>query len=196
MSENKLRLAIIIGSNRHGRLGDRVAAWVTKASESTGRFSVDVIDIALLDLPPDYPAMPTESVLDLRQRIDQAAAFVVVTPEYNHSFPGPLKHVLDQAYEEWRAKPVALVSYGGQSGGLRAAEALRLVFAEMHAVTIRDGLSFAQAWTTFDQKGGPDAEAGVAAGIMFGQLAWWGAALRHARQEFSLDDYMPEKAAE
>ena len=197
MSEKKLALAIITGSNREGRLGDKIAAWVADVARATERFSIDMIDVALLDLPPDYPAEPTAGVLDLRHRINRAAAFVVVTPEYNHSFPGPLKHALDQAYEEWRAKPIAFVSYGGVSGGLRAVEALRLVFAEMQAVTIRDGLSFPMAWAIFDADGGtPDFHARLAADVMFGQLAWWAVALQRARTELPLQDYMPASAAE
>jgi hypothetical protein len=74
--------------------------------------------------------------------IDAADAFVVVTPEYNHSYPASLKHAIDMAHGEWNTKPVAFVSYGGISGGLRAVEALRLVFAELHATTIRDTVSF------------------------------------------------------
>ena len=52
-----------------------------------------------------------------------------------------------------KSKPVAFVSYGGVSGGLRAVEQLRLVFAELHAVTMRDAVSFAGAWEQFDQSG-------------------------------------------
>ncbi len=75
--------------------------------------------------------------------LSEADAFIVVTPEYNHSFTASLKFVLDLVYEPWQGKPVAFVSYGGISGGLRAVEQLRLVFAELHAVTVRDTVSFA-----------------------------------------------------
>ena len=63
--------------------------------------------------------------------------------------------MIDHADEEWYAKPVALVSYGGISGGLRAVEQLRLVFAELHAVTIRDTVSFHFARRQFDADGEP-----------------------------------------
>ena len=61
--------------------------------------------------------------------IDRADAFVVVTPEYNHSYPASLKQAIDVLNAPWRRKPVAFVSYGGLSGGLRAVEHLRQVFA-------------------------------------------------------------------
>ena len=84
---------------------------------------------------------------------------------------------------EWRGKPVAFVSYGGVSAGLRAVEQLRLVLAEQHAATIRDGVCFANAWNQFDEAGRlADAErAERAMATMLGQLHWWASALRSAR---------------
>ena len=89
-------------------------------------------------------------------RLAAADAFVVVTPEYNHSYPAPVKTLIDWHFTEWQAKPVGFVSYGGMSGGLRAVEHLRGVFAELHAVTVRDTVSFHGAWDRF----GPDAPPG------------------------------------
>ncbi len=74
----------------------------------------------------------------------EADAFLVVTPEYNHGYPAALKELIDSVYEPWHAKPVAFVSYGGASGGIRAVEQLRQVFAELHAVTLRDGVQLCQ----------------------------------------------------
>ena len=109
----------------------------------------------------------------------------MVTPEYNHSFPAPLKNAIDWHFKEWRAKPVGFVSYGGISGGLRAVEQLRQVFAELHAVTVRDTVSFHGAWTQFDSEGrlkDPERyEKGTQS--MLDQLAWWGQALREARSQ-------------
>lgn len=84
---------------------------------------------------PDAPIRRTDlhvDVVDLAGdqlavtgSLDAADAFVVVTPEYNHSFPAPLKAMIDGHVVQWRAKPVAFVSYGGISGGLRAVEHTR-----------------------------------------------------------------------
>ena len=195
MTQDRLPTAIIIGSSRQGRLGDKVGAWAAETARAFGRFSVDVIDVAALDLPMNHPAIPTEGILDLQRRIDRAAAFVVVTPEYNHSFPGSLKHAIDQACEQWWAKPVAFVSYGGQSGGLRAVEALRLVFAELQAVTIRDGVAFASAWETFaDEPNEPEPRTSRAAAVMYGHLAWWATVLMRGRAELSLKNFLARRA--
>ncbi len=89
----------------------------------------------------------------LTRRLAQSDAFVIVTPEYDHGYPAALKFLIDSIYDPWQAKPVAFVSYGGISGGLRAVEQLRLVFAELHAVAIRDSVSFANVWAQFDADG-------------------------------------------
>lgn len=196
--EHRLSIAIIIGSNREGRLGGAVGAWVHRAAQSIDLFELEIIDIAELALPPDYPIMPSAAVQNLRDRLNWADGFVVVTPEYNHSFPAPLKHAIDQANEEWRAKPVAFVSYGGISGGLRAVEALRLVFAELQAVTLRDGVSIPFAWSHFgdDPSGKGDQRLHKAAMSMFGQLTWWATALKRARSELPMNSFFPLAHAE
>jgi NAD(P)H-dependent FMN reductase len=107
-----------------------------------------------------------------------ADAFVVVTPEYNRSFPASLKQAIDYGYDEWRAKPVAFVSYGCGSVGLHAVEHLRTVFTELHAVTMRDGVGFDLMG---DARLDTDSSV-VAATVMLAQLAWWGLALRDARR--------------
>src|SRR5690606_26433299 len=124
----KIHLAVLMGSYREGRFCDTVTRWVVKQIERRSQFTVDVIDPLEVSLPR-LEQKPSPAVLAYRERIDKADAFVVVTPEYNHGYPAPLRPVIDHADEEWYAKPVALVSCGGISGGLRAVEQLRLVFA-------------------------------------------------------------------
>ena len=107
----------------------------------------------------------------------------MVTPEYNHGYPGPLKTAIDSVSREWRAKPLGFVCYGGLSGGLRAVEQLRLVFAELHTVTIRETVSFHGARQRFNEHGVPREPDAVnaAAGALLEQLDWWARTLRRAR---------------
>jgi NAD(P)H-dependent FMN reductase len=178
-----LNLAVIIGSTREGRLGDKVGHWFAREAERHGRFIVDLIDLANVDLPAVHPVKTTPAIEAFLSRLAIADAFVAVTPEYNHSFPASLKHAIDQGLAEWRAKPIGFVSYGGMAGGLRAVEHLRLVFAELHAMTMRDCVSFHSAWDRFDGAGEPkDSQScSTAARRMLDQLAWWGVALQGAR---------------
>jgi NAD(P)H-dependent FMN reductase len=183
MSENRLRLAVIIGSTREGRFGHVVARWFVTQARQRDDMAVDLIDLAEIDLPAVYPRRASSAVDAFTEGLAWADCFVVVTPEYNHGYPASLKQAIDLAHSQWQAKPVAFVSYGGMAGGLRAVEQLRQVFAELHAVTMRDTVSFHMAQGKFDETGEPREPNGcnAAAKMMLDQLAWWAAALRTAR---------------
>jgi NAD(P)H-dependent FMN reductase len=185
MPEHPLHLAVIIGSTREGRFGPTVACWFVDQAKLRDDTTIDLIDLADLDLPPVHPQRPNPAVAAYLERIDRADGFVIVTPEYNHGYPAALKHAIDLPHREWRAKPVAFVSYGGMAGGLRAVEQLRQVFAELHMVTVRDTVSFHMAHALFDQSGEPVDPTGcnAAARTMLDQLAWWANALRTARAD-------------
>jgi NAD(P)H-dependent FMN reductase len=129
-----LRLAVIIGSTRPGRLGGPIAGWFAGQARLRDDMEVDVIDLIDVDLPSAFPRHLSPGLVAFVERIGRADAFVVVTPEYNHGYPACLKQAIDLPRREWRTKPVGFVSYGGMSGGLRAVEQLRLVFAELEAI--------------------------------------------------------------
>ncbi|MGH9210508.1 MAG: NADPH-dependent FMN reductase [Acidimicrobiales bacterium] len=183
MTTQPLSIAVIVGSTRAGRFGPTVANWFVTQAQVRDDMALDLVDLADVDLPPALPRQPSPSVQDYIARLDRADGFVVVTPEYNHGYPASLKQAIDVAYHEWQAKPVAFVSYGGTAGGLRAVEQLRQVFAELHATTVRDTVSFHMAHTAFDAAGEPVDTSGcsTAAKSLLDQLAWWAAALRTAR---------------
>ncbi|GLW06920.1 FMN reductase [Microtetraspora sp. NBRC 13810] len=190
MPDKPLQLAVILGSVREGRFGPTVAHWFADRARRHGDLNVDLIDLADHPLPlvlPGFgstpPAQAARTLASLTPRLAAADAFVVVTPEYNHSFPAPLKNLIDWHNHQWHAKPVAFVSYGGVSGGLRAVEHLRPVFAELHAVTIRDTVSFHNAHGHFGVDGTPvhAEECDNAATILLDRLSWWARALREAR---------------
>lgn len=186
MSDN-IKLAVIIGSTREGRFGPVPAAWIAEEARRHGGFDVDVVDLLELELPVHITNESGEHprVKSLSARLHEADAFIVVTPEYNHSYPASLKAAIDHYQSEWHTKPVGFVSYGGMVGGQRAVEHLRQVFPEVHALTVRDTIGLVNYWTMLDENGrfaDTGALDGAAKG-MLGQLAWWGRALRSARLE-------------
>ncbi|PST17977.1 FMN reductase [Rhizobium sp. JAB6] len=178
----RTRLAIIYGSTRPGRLCDRVVNWVARELAHYPSIDIDLIDPLEFDLPFEHNR-EHPGVAALSERLSDADAFIVVTPEYNHSFTASLKFVLDLVYEPWHGKPVAFVSYGGISGGLRAVEQLRLVFAELHTVTVRDTVSFANPWGRFAEDGTLEnpLDARKSLVLMIARLTWWSSALKPAR---------------
>ncbi|WP_436772970.1 NADPH-dependent FMN reductase [Yinghuangia sp. YIM S09857] len=182
-----VRLAVVLASTRDGRFGPTVGKWFTGLAGQRDDLVVDVVDP--VETPVPYAMTwgdptPDDAALfaAVTPRLAAADAFVVVTPEYNHSFPAPLKNLIDQHFAEWQAKPVGFVAYGGLSGGLRAVEHLRQVFAELHAVTVRDTVSFHGAAGAFEGDVPRDPEGcGTAAKTMLDQVVWWARALRDAK---------------
>ncbi|MEV0775042.1 NADPH-dependent FMN reductase [Streptomyces sp. NPDC050433] len=180
-----LRVAVIIGSTREGRLGDAIGRWFAERAAKRDELAVSVVDLADFDFPARYPDRVTEPMAEFTAEVDRAEAFVVVTPEYNRSFPASLKQAVDYAYDEWQTKPVAFVSYGHGSGGMYAVEGLRSVFTELHTVTLRNGVSI-NLFDCGDDVLDVDAATGEhrdrAASVLLDQLGWWGLALREARE--------------
>jgi NAD(P)H-dependent FMN reductase len=170
-----LRIAVIVGSTREGRVCDRVAGWFAGLAKLRGDLDVDVVDLADFEFPRAFPQEATDEMNRFACAIAQADGFIVVTPEYNRSFPASLKQAIDYAYDEWHAKPVGFVCYGCGSGGHHAAAALRVVFAELHTVTMRDEV----AVDLMAAEPGPVHE--PAAMVLLDELVWWGDALRNAR---------------
>jgi NAD(P)H-dependent FMN reductase len=189
VENERTRVAVIIGSIRKDRFCATPAAWVADSARAHGDIDVDLIDLAEADLPVVLPGDDGEQmpapVLALGERLDAADAFIVVTPVYNRGYPASLKNAIDWYFKEWAAKPVGFVSYGGVGGGLHAVEQLRSVFSEVHAVTIRNTLSFANFWERFDEEGRPVEveETGVAAKAFLDQLTWWSDVLREGRKK-------------
>jgi NAD(P)H-dependent FMN reductase len=162
-----LRLVVLTRNLDAGRFGTAVTRWFAREVERSDGFKLDLIDLSVLPLA------------ELPARIEDADAAMIVTAEYNHAYPGDVKTAIDAVRRPWSAKPVGFVVYGGRSGGLRAAEQLRLVFGELHAVTIRDSLGFREE--DFADGEPVDPTTSAAAGALLDQLAWWARVLRDAR---------------
>jgi NAD(P)H-dependent FMN reductase len=182
-------LAVIIGSTRNGRFGPTVAEWFTERARRRGDLDIDLIDLAQARLPStlrDHDELVPSRVRRLGKRLAAADAFVIVTPEYNQSFPAPLKTAIDWFYEEWHAKPVAFVAYGRESGGLHAVAQLRQIFAELHAAPIQSAISLPCYWDLFAADGSwPKVTAACNTSVktMLDQLIWWACALMRARTD-------------
>lgn len=191
MDKNTHRLVIVVGSVRDGRFGPVVASWVAEQAAAHGGFDVEIVDLADIEIPLALPATSPKYAGDeyprpagmaaLTSALEGADAFVVVTPEYNHSYPASLKAAIDWHFTQWTAKPVAFVSYGGAAGGRHAVLHLENVLTELHAVTIRDGLAFPNYFTAWED-GRPLDESVVGyAKTLLDQLSWWAGALKSAR---------------
>lgn len=179
-----LRIAVLYGSSREGRFCDTVIDWLRAQLAPVADFQIDWIDPLALGLSDPFASAKEARLQHYLGRLDAADGFIIVTPEYNHGYPATIKHLIDLATNEWIAKPVGFVSYGGFSGGSRAVEQLRPVLAELSAVGIRETVSLRSQWDNLDENGalsaGPDVEQAVLRLVQ--QLRRWSVGLRSLRQ--------------
>jgi NAD(P)H-dependent FMN reductase len=151
---------IVVASTRPGRVGLPVAEWFKDHAERHGGWEIDLADLAEIDLPfmdePNHPRLRRYEhahTIAWSERVDAADAFVFVMPEYNHTFTAPLKNALDYLHTEWQHKPVALVSYGGISAGLRAATAIKQSLVALRMTVIPDAVTIPFVSRLIDDEG-------------------------------------------
>ena len=186
-----LKLQVIVASTRDERKGHTVAAWFVEQARRHGQFDVEVVDLADVGLPMfDEPRHPRLRQYEHEHTrlwsaiVDRADAFVFVTPEYNHGAPPSLLNAMDFLVHEWAYKPVAYVSYGGASAGLRGVQMTKQVVAALRMVSVVEAVAipfFAQhidaATGAFD----PGAVQEKAAAAMLDELLKWAEALKPMR---------------
>lgn len=141
--EITLKIAIIIGSTRPGRLGEAVGKWAHDIARKRSDAVFELIDIAQFHLPLLDESMPASSSQysqpHTRAWSAKIAAFdgyVFVTPEYNHGPCAALKNAIDFLSREWTDKAAGFIGYG-YTMGARAIEHLRLVMASVQVATVR-----------------------------------------------------------
>jgi NAD(P)H-dependent FMN reductase len=195
------KILVIVGSTRPGRAADLVMPWlISRAREHQG-FDTEVADLRDWPLPIfaehagtigdiNDPTYSEPIVQAWNKKVKQADAFIVVTPEYNHSIPAALKNAIDTVWLSFgfRNKPVAAVGYSGSiGGGIRAIEHLAHVFIEAEAVPLRNTVVIPFVRTAFGADGEPvDPETDIRLQVMLEDLAWWSSALQKARAEGEL----------
>lgn len=190
------KLLVIVGSTRPSRAADRVVPWIMSRASSHDAFDAELADLRDWPLPIfaehagtigdiTDPSYSEPIVRAWNAKVKEADAFIVVTPEYNHSVPGGLKNAIDSVWLSFgfRNKPVAAVGYsGGVGGGIRAIEHLAQVFVEAEAAPLRSAVVIPFLGTAFDDAGEPAAaETDIRLQVMLDDLAWWSAALEKAR---------------
>ena len=191
-----MKLQVIVGSTRPTRAADKVVPWVVNRAALHEAFETEVIDLRDWQLPmfgehmgsigdPNDPSYSEQIVRRWNRKIAEADAYLVITPEYNHSVPGELKNAIDSVFFSFafRNKPMAMVGYsGGIGGAIRAIEHLAQIAVEVEAAPLRSTVVLPFVDKAFTPDGEPAEQATeVSLQILLDDLAWWGAALRDAR---------------
>jgi NAD(P)H-dependent FMN reductase len=150
-----LNIPLLLGTNRKDRKSEFAARWLVDQMKQRDDIATKLFDVADFDLPRhDYGQAIKGSFPEWRDAIVQADGLVIVTPEYNHAYPGTLKAVLDLLLREYIHKAVAFVGVSaGPWGGTRVIEAMVPMVREFGlAVTFTD-LNFPKVQNTFDAAG-------------------------------------------
>jgi NAD(P)H-dependent FMN reductase len=154
------RLHVIICSTRPGRVGPGVASWFHEFAASHGGFDVKLVDLADFNLPVyDEPIHPVQQKYQnahtkaWSESVSAADAYVFVTPEYNYTPPPSLVNALNYVYREWNYKPCGFVSYGGASGGIRAAQGTKLQITTLKMMPLMEGVMVPMVSQLIDEAG-------------------------------------------
>lgn len=187
------KIAIIIGTTRATRFGDKPAQWIYNLASQRNDMTAEIVDLR------DYPMpffeevasnawVPTVNEVAQRwqKKIAEYDGYIFITAEYNHSISGVLKNALDYAYPEWGRKAAAFVGYGSV-GAARAVEHLRLIAVELQMVPTRAGVHVQGADFMAALQQGKDLATidylQSGANALLNDLVWWASALKVAREK-------------
>jgi NAD(P)H-dependent FMN reductase len=183
-------LQIIVASTRPGRVGLPVARWFQEVADRHDAFDVEWVDLAVVGLPlldePNHPIARKYTqphTIAWSETVERGDAFVIVHPEYNHSYNAAIKNALDFLHAEWNYKPVGFVSYGGISAGVRAMTALKPVVAALRMTPVIEAVNvpFVKQFIDDDGRFVPNGELELGAAGMLAELAKLEGALRPLR---------------
>jgi len=152
---SELFLPMLLGTNRKLRKSELAARWLLGEMQKRPEIETHLFDVAEFALPrDDYGQEIKEQFPEWRDAIIRADGLVIVTPEYNHGYPGPLKAVLDLLLREYVHKAVAFVGVAaGPWGGTRVIEALVLTARELGLAVSFTDLNFPKIHRVFDAEG-------------------------------------------
>ncbi|HYG83836.1 MAG TPA: NAD(P)H-dependent oxidoreductase [Verrucomicrobiae bacterium] len=191
-----IHIIIITASNRPGRFGVKPTEWVLQTAKARfgNKAEFSVVDVAELALP--FLDEPTPALYDRYENkhtkawaktIAEADGFIIVTPEYNHSFPAPLKNAIDYLWKEWNHKPVSFVSYGSSAGGVRAVEHLRGVAVQVKLFALFEHVLIPNYWTQVNEAGDftPDDKQNADLNKALEEITFWAEKLKAIRTDLS-----------
>ncbi len=200
MSNSKsLNIAVLYGSARRDRQGIKAARFIVKQLAERGH-SVTLVDSEQFDLPmldwmyKEYePDEAPEAMRDIAKILSEADAFVIVSAEYNHSVPAPLKNLLDHFQKEYLYKPSGIVTYSaGPFGGVRALVNLRGILAELGTPSIPSAFPISHIHNAFDDDGNVlDTPYDKRVVKFLDEFEWYGHALKRARDHEACSAEIP-----
>src|SRR6185295_8417088 len=194
-ADRSLNIPVILGTSRKGRASVHAARLLAELLNRRAGVTSQMVDIATLPLPTDDAGEAIKSAA-FSATIAAADGLVIVAPEYNHSFPGLLKHTLDSCLSEYIHKAVGLVGVSaGPFAGIRVVQSLLPVMRELGLVTIFWDINIGQVGKVFAEDGRLLDQAFVRRSDRFiRELIWMAKVLRHGREHVTIDEEATEAA--
>src|SRR5215813_2749709 len=188
MNSRPLSIPVILGTTRQGRMSAHAAYFMLGQIEKRDGIRTELIDISKLPMPVDDAGEGIKDPL-FSEKMMMADALVIVTPEYNHSFPGLLKHVLDSCLKEYIHKPSGIVGVSAVPfGGVRVIQDFLPVIRELGLVNIFWDINFGNVSSVFNGSGNLVDQAFVTRADKFlNELIWMAKTLRYGRDNILLD---------
>jgi NAD(P)H-dependent FMN reductase len=182
-----LFIPVILGTVRVGRMSEPAAHVMVRELQKRNGVETELIDIARMPIPTNDAGQAIKDPV-FSAKMERSDALVIVCPEYNHGYPGLLKHVLDSCLKEYIHKAVGVVGVSaGVFGGTRAIQNLMPVLRELGLVTIFWDVNFAHAHKIFGKDGALLDSAYLPRIDQFlKELIWMARTLRHGREHISL----------
>lgn len=188
---SKLKIGIVVGSTRPSRFADVPTQWIKAIADRRDDIAAEIVDLREFPLPffdeavsPAWGPSQNELAQAWQRKVDGLDGFIFVTPEYNRGPTAVLKNAIDYAYNEWARKPATFVGYG-PVGAIRAVEQLRLNAVEVQMAPTRHAIHILMPDFMAARGGKPLHELdhlNKSAEQALDQLAWWGRALKAARE--------------
>lgn len=186
-----LTLQVVVASTRPSRQGPLVGAWFLDRAHAHGKFAVELVDLARVNLPlldePEHPRLGRYEhahTLAWSETVARADAFVFVTPEYDYLPPASLVNALQFLVREWAYKPVGFASYGGVSGGTRGVQVTKQLVTTLRMMPMVEQVAVPFFTKAIDPETGafePGDVQDAAAAAMLDELLRWAEALRPLR---------------
>jgi NAD(P)H-dependent FMN reductase len=168
-------------------MSEHAARLLWSEVEKRPGIETELIDVATLPIPVDDAGEGAKDP-ELAEKMNRADALVIVAPEYNHGYPGLLKHVLDTNLPEYIHKAAGIVGVSaGVFGGARMIQNLVPVLRELGLVTIFWDVNFTSVHSRFDEEGALLDETFLPRVEKFlDELLWMAATLRYGRENVPL----------
>ncbi|HQZ82799.1 MAG TPA: NAD(P)H-dependent oxidoreductase [Pyrinomonadaceae bacterium] len=185
-------LKIITSTTREKSQGIKVARWITEFAKADTDLDVELLDLRAIGLPlmdePEHPRLGKythDHTKEWSKKIAAADAFIIVLGEYNYGYPAPIKNAIDYLFNEWTYKPVAFVSYGGISAGLRSTQMLKQVVTTLNMMPIAEQVNIPLFAKLINEDGQfvPDDAIERSALAMLKELKRWSDAMKPMRQQ-------------